>query len=190
MRSSKVDTSPRSGWGLEELQLLAALGFGPDSALLNDPKLFVDSKFLAALQREFVEELGWEEASRVFFHIGLIHGLRDAGRLDDTPCERSQAPPVRTCLPVAMSFGSHKAANGQVEVAGSWMDHFEADARLSDLGESPHPACSLSSGYTSGWLSGTLDRDVVAVEETCRASGDTRCSFVALLSFSTRSTTY
>ena len=166
-------------WDLEELQLLAALGFGPDSVLLNDPKLFIDSAFLAALQRELFEELGAEEAGRVLFHIGLIHGLRDANRIGDAPLDGSESPPPRSCLPVAMRFGSHKTSGGLLEVAGTWLDHLEANARLSDLGKSPHPACSLSSGYTSGWLSGTLDRDVIAVEETCRASGDACCSFVA-----------
>lgn len=170
---------PHSGWGLEELQVLSALGFGPDSALLNDPKLFMNLGFLAALQREFVEELGAKEAGRVFFHIGLIHGLRDASRIGDMPLDGSEFPPPQSCLPVAIRLGSHKTSEGLLEVSGTWMDHFEASARLSDLGESPHPACNLSSGYTSGWLSGTLDRDVIAVEETCRASGDTCCSFVA-----------
>ena len=69
------------GWGLEELQVLAALGFGPDSALMSEPKLFVDCAFLAALQDELHCELGAEEAERAFFHIGLIHGLRDAARI-------------------------------------------------------------------------------------------------------------
>ena len=179
MPSSKADASPRLGWDLEELQILSALGFGPDSVLLNDPKLFIDSAFLAALQRELSEELGAEQADRALFHIGMIHGLRDASRIGDTPLDGSESPHPRSCLPVAMRFGSHQTSGGLLEVAGTWMDHFEANARLSDLGESPHPACSLSSGYTSGWLSGTLDRDVVAVEKTCKASGDTCCSFVA-----------
>ena len=179
MPSSRAEESTPLGWGLEELQLLAALGFGPDSVLMNEPKLFVDSTFLAALQRELFDELGAEEAERTFFHIGLIHGLRDATQISDAQPGRDGLLPMVRCPPLAMRFGSQKAMDGLLEVAGAWLDHFEADARLSKLGASRHPACALSAGYTSGWLSGTLDRDVVAVERTCRVAGDECCSFVA-----------
>ena len=37
----------------------------------------------------------------------------------------------------------------------------------------------MSAGYTSGWLSGLLDADVVALERDCRASGHDACRFVA-----------
>ena len=69
MHSSRAEGPERLGWGLEELQLLASLGFGPDSALMNEPKLFVDCAFLAALQRELVRKLGLEEAERTLFRL-------------------------------------------------------------------------------------------------------------------------
>ncbi len=179
MNSSRAEESTPLGWGLEELQLLSALGFGPDSVLMSEPKLFVDSGFLAALQRELHDELGAEEAERTLFHIGLIHGLRDATRVSDVEPGRDGLLPVVECPPLAMRFGSQKTTDGILEVAGAWPDHFESEARLSKLGTGRHPACALSAGYTSGWLSGTLDRDVVAVERTCRVAGDECCSFVA-----------
>ncbi|MEE2673303.1 MAG: V4R domain-containing protein [Myxococcota bacterium] len=164
---------------LEELQLLSALGFGLDSTLMNEPKLLIDSAFLAGLQREFFDELGGEGAARAFFHIGAIHGLRDARRIDDSQPERDGLVPMVGYSPLVMDLGAQTARDGLIEVAGGWPDHFEANARLSKLGASEHPSCSLSTGYTSGWLSGSLGRDVVAVETTCRAAGDARCSFVA-----------
>ena len=179
MTSSRVDESRRSGWELEELQLLSALGFSRDSALMNEPKLLIDSAFLAALQREFTDELGAEGARRAFFHIGAIHGLRDAHRISDTrPGQDGQLPPVG-CSPLAMNLGAETSTDGLLEVGGAWPDQFEAAARLSNLGASRHPTCALSAGYTSGWLSGTLGRNVVAVEKTCLAAGDECCSFVA-----------
>jgi hypothetical protein len=39
--------------------------------------------------------------------------------------------------------------------------------------------CSLSAGYTSGWLSGILDANIVALETSCSAAGDDACRFVA-----------
>ena len=58
MPSSRANESAPSGWELEDLQRLSALGFGPNSALMNEPKLLIDSPFLTALQREFFDELG------------------------------------------------------------------------------------------------------------------------------------
>lgn len=179
MPSSKVDESSPSGWGLEELQVLAALGFGPDSVLMNEPKVFVDAPFLAALQRELFDELGAEEADRTLFHIGMIHGLRDASRISSAQPNQEGLPATVECPPLAMRFGAQKSDDGRLEVGGAWPDHFEAEARLSKLGVSSHPSCTLSAGYTSGWLSGTLDRDVVAVESTCRVAGGECCSFLA-----------
>ena len=175
MPSSKAEVS-REGWGLEELHLLTALGFGPDSVLMSEPKLFVDLPFLAALQRELVEELGLEDAERTLFHIGAIHGLRDAARIGDALPGPGR---VVECPPLSMRFAAQSADEGELEMAGGWPDHFEAEAHLSKLGPSDAPSCALSCGYTSGWLSGTLGRDVVAVEHTCRAAGDPACSFVA-----------
>lgn len=182
MNSSKADDRERPGWGIEELQLLAALGFGPDSVLMNEPKLFLDAPFLAALQRELVQELGADEAAHAFFHIGMLHGLRDAFRIGAAEPAGEGVQDVVEYPPLVMRLGSlpgHERRPGGFEVSGCWPDAFEAESRLSKLGASPGPACALSAGYTSGWLSGTLDRDVVAVETTCRAAGASHCVFVA-----------
>jgi hypothetical protein len=37
----------------------------------------------------------------------------------------------------------------------------------------------LSCGYTSGWLSGTLDTDLLAIEVECSATGAAGCRFLA-----------
>jgi anti-anti-sigma regulatory factor len=181
MRSSEAEESCRQGWGLEELQLLAALGFGPDSALMSDPKLFVDGPFLSALQSELVCELGEEEAARTFFHIGLIHGLRDAARIGNAEPGVDGVVGILEAPPLAMRLGPSGATDEKagIALAGSWPEHFEAEARLGKLGVSRAACCSLSAGYTSGWLSGTLERDVVVRELSCRAAGDASCSFVA-----------
>ncbi|MBW1886589.1 MAG: hypothetical protein JRJ58_23895, partial [Deltaproteobacteria bacterium] len=61
--------------------MLTRLGFGPDTLLMNDPKLFVDGRFLASLLVELNHELGERQAALTLFQIGLLHGLRDAARL-------------------------------------------------------------------------------------------------------------
>ena len=112
MNSSKADAPDAASWGVDQLQLLTALGFGPDSVLMSEPKLFVDLPFLAALQRELMNELGGEDTERTLFHIGAIHGLRDAARIS------SVAPhTVTVCSPLPMRFGRQKTRDGALELA-------------------------------------------------------------------------
>ena len=182
MNSSKADESGAAGWGLEELKLLAAMGFGPDSALMNEPKMLVDGTFLGALQSELVSELGEVEAMRMLFHIGMIHGLRDAARIAGAEPLRDGQLGLAAMPPLAMRFGpGHEEGQDPLgfELEGTWPDGLEAESHLSQLGPRDLPVCSLSAGYTSGWLSGTLERDVIVHETSCHAAGADACRFVA-----------
>ena len=132
MHSSKADEGDPPGWGLEELGLLTALGFGPDSLLMSEPKLFVDAPFLAALQVEFTEELGERDARAALFQIGMIHGLRDAIRIGTAPTSDARTSAV--CPPLAMRFGIHRTEDGSLVMPGTWPDAYEAEARLAKLG--------------------------------------------------------
>ncbi len=178
MHSSKADEPQTPGWGLEELGLLATLGFGPDSLLMCEPKVFVDAPFLAALQVELEDELGPGEARVALFQIGVIHGLRDALRIGSAEPESSRSQSVE-CPPLAMRLGTRVPGTGGFELSGAWPERYEAQARLAKLGRADSPSCTLSAGYTSGWLSGALERDVLAVECSCAAAGDEHCTFVA-----------
>jgi len=158
--------------------LLSQLGFGPDTALMNDPKLFVDRAFLGALLAEFQTELGVELAGAALFRIGLAHGLRDAelalqqGFSVGSPVDARppRAPSLALALgPTAPGF----------QLSGHWPDVHEAEARLNRVGLSTEPSCHLSAGYTSGWLSVTTERELVVVETECIASGGTSCAFEA-----------
>jgi anti-anti-sigma regulatory factor len=62
---------------------------------------------------------------------------------------------------------------------GSWPAQIEAEAVLVARGRSAAPACRLSAGYTSGWISGLWEADVLAVERRCAAHGDRACTFEA-----------
>ncbi|MEE3332171.1 MAG: V4R domain-containing protein [Myxococcota bacterium] len=166
-----------------ELATLAAVGFGPETTLMTEPKLFVDARLLAALIVELEDELGSDAAARTLFQIGLIHGLRDAdeaisrGFLTETNAPISQSslsPPI--VIDIDAPRGTTR--DGWC-VPGRWPEQYEANAWLSKLGPSDRPSCWLSSGYTSGWLSGTLDADVLVLEDSCAGCGDAGCAFTA-----------
>ena len=179
MSSSKADDGDSPGWGVQELDTLAALGFGPDSVLMTEPKLFVDRGFLAALQAEMEDELGADEAGITLFQIGLIHGLRDALRVADEQGVTPGAPTLVEPTPLAMQLGALESGPLGLQLAGFWPDRHEAEARLAKLGRCSQTACNLSAGYTSGWLSGMLEVDMLVLECSCAAGGGESCHFIA-----------
>lgn len=165
-----------------EIDILTALGFGPENLLSSEPKIFIDGRFLAALLVELEDELEREGAHRALFQIGLLYGFRDAFRIlrDDWSSQTTAAPRTAEATLLAISMDSLQVdMQDGASVPGSWPEQYEAAARLSKLGPEECPACALSAGYTSGWLSGTFDLDLLAVETQCAACGDERCSFVA-----------
>ncbi len=165
----------------DPLAMLTALGFGPDTVLMNDPKLFVDGRFLASLLVELEDELGPRHAGLALFQIGMLHGLRDAARAcrrhDDD--ERSGLGPMPDTTALVMSCGAglEVQSGGSFHLTGCWPERHEAAARISRLELASAPTCALSAGYTSGWLSGTLDRALVAREIECCAAGAPGCRF-------------
>ncbi|MEZ4330391.1 MAG: 4-vinyl reductase [Myxococcota bacterium] len=161
--------------------MLTALGFGPDTVLMNDPKLFVDGRFLASLLVELEDELGPRSASVALFQIGMLHGLRDAARccrrhVQDEPTTGFAAADT-TALVMRWDSGIQRGRDGAYALTGHWPECHEAAARTARQGLAHAPACWLSAGYTTGWLSGTLDRSLVARETECAAAGGHHCRF-------------
>ncbi len=166
----------------DPLAMLTALGFGPDTVLMNDPKLFVDGRFLASLLVELEDELGPRHAGLALFQIGMIHGLRDAARAcrrHDFDDEREAVAPVPDTTALVMSCGAglQLESGGHFHLSGCWPERHEAAARISRLELGSAPSCALSAGYTSGWLSGTLERALVTREIECAAAGAPGCRF-------------
>jgi anti-anti-sigma regulatory factor len=153
------------------------LGFDPNSILAKEPGVLLDPHFLGAMHAELEAKLGSEDAAKALVQVGLIQGLHDAWRAvgDGFNGKEVLQPPL------AMRFRTHpdEELPGAIEVVGNWPERTEAGARLSLMGPCDHTACHLSAGYTSGWLSGTLDANILAIETACSAAGEEGCRFVA-----------
>ncbi|MCP5041451.1 MAG: hypothetical protein GY944_10535 [bacterium] len=163
-----------------EMDILTALGFGPETLLLSEPKLFVNGRFLASLLVEIEDELESLGARRALFQIGLLFGLRDALRMSVAEGRDTSEPIAEsTLLAIALGHPGARTPSEGVELQGAWPEHYEAQSRLARLGPETEPSCALSAGYTSGWLSGTFEADILVVEHECKAAGHEQCSFVA-----------
>jgi hypothetical protein len=149
---------------------------------LKEPGILLDPHFLSALHAELRKELGDSDANRTLLQMGFLHGLQDALRAVHTvfgPESPNSQSPAGPSLAFRLRAEADTAEPGAISLNGLWPERIEASATIAVQGESEHPSCFLSAGYTSGWLSGTLDADVLALESSCSACGGDRCSFSA-----------
>ena len=155
----------------------ARLGLDLAGMLAHEPRGLLDADFLGSLHLELGQQLGPEGARVMLLQLGLVHGLSDALRVLRTgfaplePPREGPATPTNLAIRLAVP-------RGLPEWSGCWPEALEANAL--PAGEPlAAPACHVSAGYTSGWLSGILDLDVLALERGCRATGHADCDFLA-----------
>jgi len=156
----------------------------PHDELAREPRLLRDSRLLGALHAEFGERLGPGGTAATLLQLGFLHGLRDGLRTLRDGFLDAGRPPADTLLTsprlsIRLDAKSTSATRGAIELSGSWPEHHEAQARSAILGGSPDVSCFLSAGYTSGWLSGLHETELVAIETACASRGDPRCAFIA-----------
>ena len=178
-RESDTPPSPLPAVPVE----LDEIGLGPDSILMREPKLFQDRSFLGLLLEELHEQLGPEASPRALFQIGAWHGMRDARRIWQAPAAfdtQAQHETAGRSPSLGMRLLPDPSTEDRQRLRGAWPEHHEARARLKQGLKATGPACFLSAGYTSGWLSETHGHDFVVIEESCLASGDSACSFRAV----------
>jgi hypothetical protein len=116
------------------------------------------------------------------FQMGFLHGLADAMRAVNDAFANDNGEP-RTLVGPSLAFRLHAKGfatrEAAIDLQGVWPERTEASARLAALGRPQRPSCFLTAGYTSGWLSGTLDADILVLETACSACGADACSFTA-----------
>jgi hypothetical protein len=150
-----------------------------DRELADDARLLVDPRFHAALRLELATRLPAPELGAALLQLGFLRGWRDAAGALSGSGILGSAPGRATPALVAMRLVARApgAPGAPVELAGVWPEAIEAEAVLAASGRTDAPACRLSSGYTSGWLSRLFHADLLAVEAQCVAAGDAECRF-------------
>jgi len=158
------------------------LGFDPNTVLVKESDLMLEPAFLDALNAELEEDLGVEAAPLALVQIGLLHGLRDSMRVVAqafSTLRGSHAASLAPALALRFVPGRGSETPGTLEMHGTWPDQRESVVRLARTGTCQEPSCFLSAGYTSGWLSGILNTEILALEVTCSSAGHDACRFEA-----------
>ncbi len=166
-------------------QELSALGMDLHATLQEEPRFLLDPQLLGALHHELFAQLDAQDARAALTQMGFLHGLRDARRVVQKgfgPTNQFAAleSPLSARLPLRLARPKTGQAGGGFSVAGSWPERREAEAVIATMGAQAEPCCAVSAGFTSGWLSGIFEADILAIEVSCLAKGDDECSFLAL----------
>jgi hypothetical protein len=168
---------------MESRARLEALGIDLEGSLLDEPRFLTDPAFVGALHAELAEELGADAAAAVLFQLGFARGLFDASRVvRDGFGTELPGGAVATPGPPLLAMRLHPLRNPAhgIEIEGSWPERREAHAVVAALGAAGAPSCHASAGYTSGWLTGVLGPDLLALETECAAHGALACRFHVL----------
>jgi hypothetical protein len=146
----------------------------PQDVLERDPHVLLDPRFSGRLHLQLARTFGPQAAAPALLRMGFLHGLAHAAQASAATAEGGG----RLVPALAMRYRV-RVCEGRTEVRGEWPALAEASSRLAAGAETAAGCCALSAGYTSGWLSGMLDLDLLALEEECSADGHVSCRFVA-----------
>lgn len=149
------------------------LGLEADASLRGNPRLLTHPALLGQLHAQLGEALGPEDARLALLQAGFLAGLRD-GRAVAAVLFGSHGEPAAG---PRLGFDLRPLPGRRLDLVGTWSEAREAEGHVSQLGASHEPVCSLTAGYTAGWLSELLDEDVAVVETACAASGAPACTF-------------
>ncbi|MBO9566142.1 MAG: response regulator [Niastella sp.] len=146
--------------------------------------------FLETIQRLYADK-GESEAFAIgrnflfdYAHVIGLHDARDFhARMHVTdPIAKLSAGPVHFAYSgwafVDISADSHPSPDENFCLIYDHPYSFEADSWTRAGVQSKEPVCIMNAGYSSGWCEESFGIELTAVEVSCRAKGDARCTFI------------
>ncbi len=142
---------------------------------------------LATFRLEVLKTLGMERTKAFFMRLGYANGISDAElarkmRPDSSDIDLFMAGPQLHMLrgmtgvePIKVEF-DRKTGHFYAEML--WLDSWEVEICLSDLGMLPEPVCWNLLGYACGFASSILSQEIIFREVSCRGCGQDKCLIV------------
>jgi DNA-binding NtrC family response regulator len=174
----------------ERLHLAELLDFRPDQGIirLHEQRVVIlSAAALGLLRKELVDTLGVDTARRLLLRFGYADGYHDAVSLRDRSAWPGPVDILRAGAQLHTLEGivrsevvtvEHDPETGRFMEEAEWHDSYEAEQHLHHYGPSADPVCWSLVGYTSGYASACLGREVYFRETTCAGQGHERCIVV------------
>jgi len=172
------------------LHLAELLDFRPDQGVirLHEQRVVIlSATAMGLLRKELVDTLGLETARRLLLRFGFADGYHDAVNLRErsdweNPLDGLRAGAVLHTLEGIVRADvrriDHDAATGRFEEEVVWHDSYEAEQHLHHYGKSSDPVCWSLVGYSSGFASACLGKEVYFRETACGGQGGKHCSAI------------
>jgi DNA-binding NtrC family response regulator len=172
----------------KDLHLAELLDFRPDQGVirLHEQRVVILSAAAMGLMRkELVDTLGLDTARRLLLRFGFADGYHDAVNLRERSNWSSPLDGLRAGAMLHTLEGivradvkriEHDAATGRFEEEVTWRDSYEAEQHLHHYGKSTAPVCWSLVGYSSGFASACLGREIYFREQACVGHGSRQCS--------------
>ena len=176
--------------GPQALHLAELLDFRPDQGIirLHEQRVVILSAAAMGLMRkELVDTLGPEAARRVLLRFGFADGYHDAVNLRArsnwaNPLDGLRSGAMLHTLEGIVRADVRRAeydeASGRFEEEVTWHDSYEAEQHVHHYGKSTSPVCWSLVGYSSGFVSACLGKEIYFREMTCASQGHRHCSAI------------
>jgi DNA-binding NtrC family response regulator len=173
-----------------DLHLAEVLDFRPDQGIirLHEQRVVILSAAAMGLMRkELVDTLGAESARRVLLRFGFADGYHDAVNLRARSNWSSPLDGLRDGAMLHTLEGivradvrrvHHDPDTGEFEEEVAWHDSYEAEQHVHHYGKSADPVCWSIAGYSSGFVSACLGKEIYFREISCAGQGQRHCSAI------------
>src|SRR5687768_6957849 len=183
---SRHDNTPNA----HNLHLAELLDFRPDQGIirLHEQRVVILSAAAMGLMRkELVDTLGLDTARRVLLRFGFADGYHDAVNLRARSTWSNPVDGLRAGAMLHTLEGIVRAdvrrveyddQTGRFEEEVRWHDSYEAEQHVHHYGKSSAPVCWSLVGYSSGFVSACLGKEVYFREVSCAGQGERHCSAI------------
>lgn len=149
--------------------------------------LLMQVSAMANFRRELINTLGIERAKGFFLRLGYQSGLKDAEMARKL---RPNSPQLEMFLVGPQLHALKGMVNAkpiQLEVDQEtghfyceleWIDSFEVETCLTEVGLMEEPVCWSLLGYACAYSSSFMKREIIIQETSCRGCGDERCIII------------
>ena len=183
---SRPETAPHR----QALHLAELLDFRPDQGIirLHEQRVVIlSAAAMGLLRKELVDTLGSETARRLLLRFGFADGYHDAVNLRarsnwSSPLEGLRAGAMLHTLEGIVRADvrrvEHDEATGRFEEEVTWHDSYEAEQHLHHYGKGAAPVCWSLVGYSSGFVSACMGKEIYFRETACAGQGGSHCSAI------------
>jgi DNA-binding NtrC family response regulator len=175
---------------VKPLHLAELLDFRPDQGIirLHEQRVVIlSAAAMGLLRKELVDTLGLETARRLLLRFGFADGYHDAVSLRDRSNWASPEEGLRSGAMLHTLEGivqadvvriEHEESTGRFEEEVIWRDSYEAEQHLHHYGRSASPVCWSLVGYSSGYVSACMGKEIYFRETECLGQGAKACRVI------------